>query len=277
MTDDTPARPSADSGTASPQPASASQPPPQAARLQALRAEKTGDGTPDVADLVAANENLASRLRYLEAALRAAGGAFSIIRRDGDYGGDWPAGAALETSVADPADGDQVAELERTVRELRADLEHLRRELASEVRTRRVVVVEPDGFERVVVGGVDLLPRNAGVHVYARPQGRPADDDNRSHVCLWACEDEAWVGQESVGLSLWGPATTTAPSRCSAQIRRAMRTSTRTCENAGRRSSPSARRPAPGGSSSTTRERGSLRSDSTRSAPPRPRCTSASW
>lgn len=97
---------------------------------------------------------------------------------------------------------DQIAELERTVKELRADLEHLRRSLAEEVRTRRVVVVEPDGFERVILGEWNVS--SAGVHIVARPQGRTVDGGSMTHLSLWASENDGFDGQESVGITLWG-------------------------------------------------------------------------
>lgn len=88
------------------------------------------------------------------------------------------AGAVLQSGhEAPPADDDGRplsghAELKRTVRELRADLEHLRRELATEVRTRRVVVVEEDGFERVVVSGVEVPTTPAFTCTPAHKVGR---------------------------------------------------------------------------------------------------------
>jgi hypothetical protein len=61
--------------------------------------------------------------------------------------------------------------LESQVAGLRRDLEELRQQLATEVRTRRVVVVGPDGFERITasadinVGMVRVDSRRDGMHV----------------------------------------------------------------------------------------------------------------
>lgn len=71
----------------------------------------------------------------------------------------------------DPADAALVARLDAldtAIGEVAARLARLRRTLAGEIRTRRLVVAEPDGFERVVaaatggLGAVTVRTRTAG-------------------------------------------------------------------------------------------------------------------
>ena len=62
----------------------------------------------------------------------------------------------------------RLATLEATVAEVRARLRRLHRQLGDEVRTRRLVIDEADGFERVVLegnasfGAVTVRARSAG-------------------------------------------------------------------------------------------------------------------
>ena len=68
----------------------------------------------------------------------------------------------------DPSE-DRLARLEEENRTLRSDLDALRASLSAEVRTRRLVVEEEDGFERVVAEGHG---EHGTLTVYARPVDR---------------------------------------------------------------------------------------------------------
>lgn len=69
-----------------------------------------------------------------------------------------------------PVAGDErVAELQQQVASLRNDLAALRASLATEVRTRRLVVEEEDGFERIVAEG-------RGTHGKVEVHARPVDE-----------------------------------------------------------------------------------------------------
>lgn len=81
--------------------------------------------------------------------------------------------------------------IERTLVELRAQVERIRAQLGAEVRTGRLVVVEADGFERVVVdgaghfGALTLRARgqddgSVAVEVFAAD----AHEGDRAHVGL---------------------------------------------------------------------------------------------
>lgn len=99
-----------------------------------------------------------------------------------------------------PADPASHAELERTVRELRADFEHLRRSLAAEVRTRRVVVVGDGRTTRVDPGYVSLegdpevasaITLQAGsdgaeVRLYSGPEERMDEHPHSTAISLYA-------------------------------------------------------------------------------------------
>jgi len=83
---------------------------------------------------------------------------------------------------------------------LEAKLAELQQQLATEVRTRRVVVIEEDGFERVVVG--EMGGGEGGVIAYARPHAGAAPD--HTGVGLWANQDEPWDGGGVAGLRFIG-------------------------------------------------------------------------
>ena len=85
-----------------------------------------------------------------------------------------------------------------------AELERLVAAMTDEIRTRRVVVVEDDGFERVMIG----QPRAMcpGIYVF----GRSSEDDlvaEAPAVGVWADE---WTDHQALGVSLFAHGNTVA-------------------------------------------------------------------
>lgn len=76
---------------------------------------------------------------------------------------------------------DRYAALEAEIAEMRRELEALRQQLASEVRTRRLVVVDESGFERIVGETGDDWGQ---VSVYGRPDPRRTSISRCSRSCF---------------------------------------------------------------------------------------------
>lgn len=94
---------------------------------------------------------------------------------------------------------EEVFALEERIGELEAKL----REMANEVRTRRVIVEEPDGFERVRISGYDGI-FSPGVRVFARVDGAI---DSWTYSALYGMDgtgEQSESRQASVGVMLWG-------------------------------------------------------------------------
>lgn len=120
-----------------------------------------------------------------------------------------------------PDDSDGTAErldrLEVALDDVRARLERIRAQLGSEVRTERLVILEGDGFERMVLdaaghfGGMTVRARgrSAGtvaVEVFAAD----AHDGDRAHVGLALLDDGEVVAavdvQSGRPAAIWAPA-----------------------------------------------------------------------
>lgn len=77
--------------------------------------------------------------------------------------------------------------LEGLLHALEARIDHLEQELATEVRTRRVVVVGPDGFERVLI---EARETHGGIEVRANVAG--AAEGCEPSVELLAIDEVEW-------------------------------------------------------------------------------------
>lgn len=81
---------------------------------------------------------------------------------------------------------ERIAALEHNNTLLRRELEELRASLSAEVRTRRLVVVADDGFERIVA---ESRPHSGGIKVRCRiPEGR--DEHFGTSTTVYAVDDE---------------------------------------------------------------------------------------
>lgn len=92
---------------------------------------------------------------------------------------------------------DLVVELNKRV----TDLEGKLQAMEAEVRTQRLVVVEEDGFERVLVHSIDDNSTASAVQVFARPKD---GDRDSTFVGLYALNDDDTEGEQRVGVDLWG-------------------------------------------------------------------------
>lgn len=91
---------------------------------------------------------------------------------------------------------ERLEHIERSLADLRAQLERVRAQLGAEVRTGRLVIIEGDGFERMVLdaaghfGGVTVRARSrsngtVAVEVFAAD----AHEGDRAHVGLALVDD----------------------------------------------------------------------------------------
>lgn len=98
------------------------------------------------------------------------------------------------------ADMEEVFALEQRI----TDLEQKLRQMEDEVRTRRVVVVEEDGFERVVIRSRDNTTFTPGLSVFARTE-LSESESHHSCVSIYGIDS---VGEDrdyaSLGITLWG-------------------------------------------------------------------------
>lgn len=133
---------------------------------------------------------------------------------------------------------EQIAALTARLDELATEVVELKEQLATEVRTRWIVVVEEDGFERVIVGAG--AGGEGGVSVYARPHA--GNEAHYTGVQLSAEEDESWDGGGVAGLHFMGNGNIRSASSSGAP----WRTSTRRTSKSGHRRTRTA-------SASTTR------------------------
>lgn len=99
----------------------------------------------------------------------------------------------MDDAIRPPTGGD-ILHVEDRLAALQAEVAALRDELRHEIRTRRVVVVEEDGFERIVLGADDS---HGEVVVAARPS---RDQSTRTELFALDSDDAEgpFVGVELV-------------------------------------------------------------------------------
>jgi hypothetical protein len=98
--------------------------------------------------------------------------------------------SATDPSPADPRrPSERLDQLEQALDDLRARLERIRAHLGAEIRTGRLVIVEGDGFERVVLdagghhGAVTVRARTSSTRsVAVEVVAADARDGDRAHV-----------------------------------------------------------------------------------------------